>query len=98
MSSKKRFVIALSALIAIEIVYFSSIVLFTYISNISLNILMVQVLGFLIAVLYTIIFDSWLRYYRRNINRRITRLEIEQLKMRKKLKRIEDRIIDDKGL
>lgn len=92
MSSKKRFVIALSALVAIEVVYFSLIVLFTYIANISFNILMVQVLGFLIAVLYTVIFDSWLRYYRRNINKRITYLEIEQLKMRKKLKRIEEKI------
>ena len=94
MSSKKRFVIALSALLAIELVYFSLIVLFTYIANISFNILMVQVLGFLIAVLYTVIFDSWLRYYRHNINRRITYLEIEQLKMRKKLKRIEEKIGD----
>ncbi len=94
MSSKKRFVIALLALLAIELIYFSLIVVFTYIANISFNILMVQVLGFLIAVLYTVIFDSWLRYYRRNINRRITYLEIEQLKMRKKLKRIEEKIGD----
>jgi len=92
MSSKKRFGIAITVLVALEIVYFSSVVLFTYIANVSLNILAVQLLGFAIAIVYTIIFDSWLRYYRRDLNKRITKLEIEQLRVNKKLKKIEDKI------
>lgn len=98
MNNKKRFFLTITVLVVVELVYFSLITLLKYVGNVDFNSAMVQVLGIMIVIIYTAVFDGWLRRYSARLEHRIASLEIAQKFTTKRLERIEERIEDGKKL
>lgn len=89
MSNKKRIVVAFMMLILVEFIYFASVGIFTSLFKLPVSLLVVQVIGVIIAIAYTIIIDTWLRSYRKVINYRIGKIEQEQNKLKKRVAKLE---------
>ena len=69
--------------------YFGIILLLTSLLNISLSIAIVQIIGVLIAIGYMIIVNPWLKEYGRTLDYRISKIEQEQSKIKKRLGNLE---------
>jgi len=89
MNKKKQFAITVSFLFLFELIYFVGVLVVTMLTGISVSMLFVQIIGFILSVLYTTLFDSWLRIYANNLNYRIKKVELEQEQVKRKVFDIE---------
>lgn len=89
MSNKKHISLAVLILVLVELVYFGLILGVTSLFSISLSIAIVQVIGVLIAVGYTLIINPFFREYTKNMKYRVSKIEQEQRKLERRMNNLE---------
>ena len=95
MDNKKRISLSILILALVEVVYFCLIVGITSILGINISFAIVQVVGVLVAIGCTLIVNPFLKEYKRNMDYRMRKIEQEQSRMKRRLRRVEKQLNEE---
>lgn len=93
MSKKKQFAITVAFLFLVELVYFIAVVLLTSLTGVVVSAFVIQTIGFILGILYTTVFDSWLRLYINRLNYKINKIELKQKQLDRRVFKLEKEVM-----
>lgn len=92
MSKKKQLAITVAFLFLVELTYFVAVALLATFTGIAVSALAIQLIGFILGVLYTTVFDSWLRLYVNKLNYEIKKVKLEQKQLKRRVFKLEKEV------
>lgn len=92
MNKKKQFAITVAFLFLVELIYFAAVALLATLTGIAVSAIAIQFIGFILGVLYTTIFDSWLRLYINRLNYEIKKVKLEQKQLKRRVFKLEKEV------
>lgn len=93
MNKKKQLAMTVAFLFLVELIYFITVILLMSLTGIVVSSFIIQIVGFILGVLYTTVFDSWLRLRMNRLNYEIQKVALEQRQLKRRVFKLEKEVM-----